>query len=146
MTIPPLRERRGDIPLLIRHFLHQAGTQRRFEPESMERLKIYPWPGNVRQLRNLVTKLAIAAPKGPGFFQPEDVEQILLQWEAASGMPPASEPRPNSLADQERAAVISALEQAGYNISIAARSLGIHRNTLYYKIKKYDIHIQKDIQ
>ena len=104
----------------------------------MERLKIYPWPGNVRQLRNLVTKLAIAAPKGPGFFQPEDVEQILLQWEAASGMPPASEPRPNSLADQERAAV--------YNISIAARSLGIHRNTLYYKIKKYDIHIQKDIQ
>ena len=112
----------------------------------MERLKIYPWPGNVRQLRNLVTKLAIAAPKGPGFFQPEDVEQILLQWEAASGMPPASEPRPNSLADQERAAVISALEQAGYNISIAARSLGIHRNTLYYKIKKYDIHIQKDIQ
>ena len=141
ITIPPLRERRDDIPLLLQHFLHQMGTRHRFTPESMKRLQSYGWPGNVRQLRNLVTKLSIAAPKGEEFFPTEDVEQILNKWELDAGVSPSEAPK--SLSAREKEDIIAALQEARYSISAAARSLGISRNTLYNKIKKYSIQIKE---
>src|SRR5205085_5685100 len=66
MRLPPLRERREDIPDLVRHFLHKAETSglpsKRFDPAATERLKLHSWPGNVRELENLVRRLAVLHP------------------------------------------------------------------------------------
>ena len=142
VTIPPLRSRRGDIIPLVHHFLRQTGSRHYFSPEALERLKCYAWPGNVRQLRNLVTKLSVTASKDTDCFQLEDVEEILRKWEMDAGSF-ASEEVQETLADREKASIIAALRAVDYQISAAARHLGIHRNTLYNKIKKYSIDIHK---
>ena len=131
--IPPLRERRGDIPLLADFFLKKLKTSmnkliRGFTPESMELLKKYDWPGNVRELRNAIER-AVVVGKG--------------EYITVADLPipkyPSISPEDRSLEAVEKAHVFNVLEEMGWNISRAADLLKIDRTTLYNKIEKYDL-------
>lgn len=133
ITIPPLRERREDISLLVDFFLRsflEAGSDRlrSFTPAALQRLKGHSWKGNIRELKNLVvrTLLLSASPE----IGPED-----LQFASA-----AREEAPDPLlAEVERRAILNALRQTDGNKSEAAKALGIAKSTLFQKIKDYQL-------
>jgi DNA-binding NtrC family response regulator len=139
VTLPPLRERKEDIPLLVEHFLDrlEAELKRRVEvsPEAMAALLAHDWPGNVRELRNLLERGAVVAQGN--VIQPADLG-IAPAPEKAS----ASPGEPSTLEEMERHHISSVLAHTGGNVSQAARLLAIDRVTLYNKIKKY--HLRRD--
>jgi DNA-binding NtrC family response regulator len=134
IAIPPLRERREDIPLLVKHFLNRfAKNMNRPVPEisqaAMQLLESHGWQGNVRELQNaieravLVTRGRQIEPKDLPFYTEEMEEQLAGK----------------SLADIEKYHIRKLLEEADWNISRAARLLEIDRVTLYSKMKKYGL-------
>jgi DNA-binding NtrC family response regulator len=142
VTLPPLRERREDIPLLVQHFLDklQRGAMT-VSQEAMRRLMAHPWPGNVRQLENAVER-AVAFSGSRGQIAPED-----LPPEFASGDSPsldASLDLPEEgvdlyrvLGNLERDLIRRSLERTGGNKGQAARLLRINRTTLVEKLKRF---------
>jgi DNA-binding NtrC family response regulator len=129
--LPPLRERVEDIPLLAEHFLAQFTRQtgkkiRGFSPEAMAALCQYPWPGNVRELANAVERAVVLC-------QGEVIPPQLLPF---AGKPPTPL---ESLAAVEENHIRRVLAAHNWNISEAARVLGIDRTSLYYKMKRYGI-------
>ncbi|HPJ73129.1 MAG TPA: sigma-54 dependent transcriptional regulator, partial [bacterium] len=135
ITIPPLRERREDIPLLIDYFLklHCAryGRPRLAPPPAaIERLLDYPWPGNVRELKHALERAVIAG----------DFNRLFL--DAGSG-PHRKTSAGKSLAEIERERIESVLQLTSGNLARAARELGISRSTLYGKLKKYGIEARR---
>ncbi len=138
VTLPPLRERKEDIPLLAEYLLGQFRAEMRkplegVSTEAMEVLMAYDWPGNVRELRNVLERGAVLA-KG-SILTPMELELTLPT--PAGGSAPA-EPT-DSLRVAERRHVAAVLKQNKWNISRSARTLGIDRVTLYNKIKRYQI-------
>jgi len=136
LTVPPLRERRGDVAMLARHFLGQfeASLRRQvtdFAPEVLHVLQEYEWPGNVRELRNIVEQMVILAERP--FLRLDDVP-IHIREAVRSGKG-LVEP----LSDVERRHVLRVLQAAGGNIRRTARMLGIDRSTLYARLKKYGV-------
>jgi DNA-binding NtrC family response regulator len=136
ITLPPLRERRDDIPLLVEHFLERLGAEmgRRFEgvtAEAMQLLLAHDWPGNIREVRNVLERAAVVAPGG--LIEARDLG---LQ----PSVRPAADEGLTSLEDVEKRHIASVLSRTRGNVSRAARILGIDRVTLYAKMKKYDIH------
>lgn len=132
LELPPLRQRRGDIPLLCEHFLarHRSGHQspaRRLAPEVMELFLHYHWPGNVRELENAIEG-ALAVARGE-VIALGDLPAPLLR--AA----PAPQPLRRRLALAEREAILQALAAAGGRVAGAARLLGIPRQTLQYRLR-----------
>ena len=132
ITIPPLRERREDIPLLAEHFLRKFSAVMnkpvgRVGAAAEEVLRVYDWPGNVRELQNAIER-AVLVCKG-GEIRPED-----LPVQLSNAQP---EPAGRALAEVERQHIKRVLEESGWNVHRAARLLGIDRVTLYNKIKKY---------
>jgi two-component system nitrogen regulation response regulator NtrX len=159
IRVPPLRERRDDIPLLVDCFLDRGapgsgGRSLELTPEAMALLKLYSWPGNVRELRNVVERLAILA-DNPRVDQerllthlPElDPSVAGTAREAAGGEPGAVEPGDatdqgalrNAVEAAEKRTIRDCIEAAGGNMSEAARRLGIDRANLYRKIKRYNM-------
>ena len=145
--VPPLRERRDDIPLLVAHYNEKLSAQTgkpplEFAGEALEALKAYRWPGNVRELRNLVSRLCLLA--GAPLVRPEDLPPHVR---GGSPAPPASlrdeTERAESLERAERRAVIEALAAEHGNLSKVAQRLGISRPTLYRKIHLYGIQTQR---
>ena len=139
MTLPPLRDRREDIPALAEHFLTRAAAKLartlRLSPAALERLLRYPWPGNVRELENAIERAAILA-------RTEAVEPDDLPPHVSAGLhlgPSPALPRQITLADAERAHILTTLERYGRNHSGAAEALGIGRTTLWRKLKEYGI-------
>jgi two-component system response regulator HydG len=139
VTLPPLRERREDIPLLAEHFLtrfaKRQGRVLRLSPASMERLLRYPWPGNVRELENAMERGAILA-------QADTIEPGDLPPHVTAGLalgPAPSLESPQTLAETERILIMQTLERSGWNHSRTAESLGIGRTTLWRKLKEYGI-------
>ena len=133
ITIPPLRERREDIPLLAEHFRRKfsAGMNKpvgRVGAAAAEVLRVYDWPGNVRELQNAIER-AVLVCKG-GEIRPEDLP---VQLSNGQQEPPAG----RALAEVERQHIKRVLDESGWNVHRAARLLGIDRVTLYNKIKKY---------
>jgi DNA-binding NtrC family response regulator len=140
LKIPPLRERKEDIPLLIEHFLakHSDGDQpKTLRPDQLEKFLKYPWPGNVRELENTIERM-LALPDGDEFME------FLLEPAASVSMP-SNNPKNEfeghpSLVDylvqQETQRIQWALETARNNISEAARLLKIPRSTLRSKMEK----------
>lgn len=133
VSIPPLRERSSDIPLLCDYYLKKLADSTnkpvtRFSPEATEQLKNYHWPGNVRELRNAVER-AIVVAKGPTIA----VDDLPI--------PAAYRTRPpdKSLESMEMVHIKSVLEENDWNITRSAEILGIDRATLYHKIKKYEL-------
>ncbi|GIV58152.1 MAG: hypothetical protein KatS3mg042_1065 [Rhodothermaceae bacterium] len=134
VTMPPLRHRREDIPLLAHHFLDKFATGRRshiegFTPEALERLQNYHWPGNVRELENTIER-AVVLCRGT-LIEPGDLR--LPETHRASPFEPGL-----TLKEIERRAVLQTLEAHGGNISETARVLGVSRRWLHYRLKEWD--------
>ncbi len=139
VIIPPLRERREDIPALAEHFLGRFGQQQgrslQLSAEAMERLLRYPWPGNVRELENVMERTAILVQKET--IGPDD-----LPLHVAAGNPlgpTPSLPPELTLAEVEKLHILQTLERVGWNHSRAAEILGIGRTSLWRKLKEYQI-------
>jgi len=136
--IPPLRERRDDLPLLCQHFLRVIGESvgRRVDevsPAAAEVLARYRWPGNVRELRNVIER-ALVLGSGP-VLEVDDLPPELLH---AAPMIPADPSLPvRPLVELEREAIVGALAATGGNKARAAALLGIDRTTLYRKLKEH---------
>ncbi|PLX42943.1 MAG: sigma-54-dependent Fis family transcriptional regulator [Deltaproteobacteria bacterium] len=141
LHIPPLRERPDDIPLYVRHFLDTRftfeGRQREIAPEAMDALTRYSWPGNARELMNVIERVAWNA-KGPEISL-EDLPAVVLTNQSK----PHSQEAPLSLAETveaaERDLITRVLTLTGGNKKRAASILGIHRTTLYEKLSKYGL-------
>jgi len=139
ITIPPLRHRQGDIPLLARYFLDRFRREfnRPIEcirPEAMDRLQKYPWPGNVRELENAIKSAVILADREIG-IEHLPVEHLPLITNRGTSLALES----GRLVETEREAIRLALEAHGWNRSRTARSLGIDEKTLRGKIRKYEL-------
>jgi DNA-binding NtrC family response regulator len=133
--IPPLRERREDIRLLASHFLLASARrlgrdQMHFSSEAMEKLMAYPWPGNVRELGNEVERAVVLAPSQE--ITVDDLSQELRACRSADPVQPGLSVRAN-----EKDLIGKALADAGGNRSEAARLLGISREGLRKKMKRY---------
>ncbi|RME40751.1 MAG: sigma-54-dependent Fis family transcriptional regulator [Deltaproteobacteria bacterium] len=138
VDVPPLRERREDILLLVRHFLQRHGDERSLTPEAADALQSYPWPGNVRELQNCVERMCVLATGRR--FELADLPEAVRGDAGAATSPVLRLPADGySLEELEKEAVLQALERCGGNQSQAARFLRIPRHTLIYRMEKYGI-------
>jgi two-component system NtrC family response regulator len=136
--LPPLRERRVDIPLLLRHFIAKHGGQTvRFAAETVEVLQRYPWPGNVRELENTVERLLIM--RNSDVIEPADLPDKIRDKTTTASSVINLPPEGYSLEQLEREIVTQALERNDWNQTAAARFLRIPRHTLIYRMEKYQI-------
>ncbi|MFY9187789.1 MAG: sigma 54-interacting transcriptional regulator [bacterium] len=138
IVIPPLRQRGADLELLVQHLTHKISRQldrevRSFSPGALEILRSFSWPGNVRQLENMVERAVNIAQNSE--VTTEEVMRLFDQQQA----PASVAEKPLSIEEVEQLAIERALKTADGNISLAARLLKISRNTLYNKLKKYHI-------
>jgi transcriptional regulator with PAS, ATPase and Fis domain len=131
ISVPPLRQRRGDVPLLAQHFVEKSNRRYRQNARLIESglkaLETYTWPGNVRQMQHLIERLCILTPNGRIDAAAVDA--------AIDAMQPKDRPS-DSLADAEAEQIRKVLAAAGGNKSRAAKILGIERKTLYRKIER----------
>ena len=140
LTIPPLRERKEDIPLLVEHLLERLSveTGKQIEAvseEVMSHLLAHDWPGNVRELRNVLERGIVLA--AGSVIRPEHLGTL------GEGRP--GDARPLSLEQMERRHIAEVLRQTAGNVSQAARALDIDRATLYTKIRKYDLRREEHV-
>ncbi|WP_371133083.1 sigma-54-dependent transcriptional regulator [Humidesulfovibrio sp.] len=141
LSLPPLRDRVEDIPLLATHFLKKFASKngkqvKGFTPEAMDRLLKYPWPGNVRELENGVER-AVVLLAGEYIREQDLPSAIALSGAGAS--PAGVNIQDMTLDEIERVAILDALEGAGGNKSETARKLGITRKTLHAKLQRYGV-------
>lgn len=143
LELPPLRERNGDIPLLVNHFLREFRPTDAdlwtVAPDALALLKSYPWPGNVRELRNVIERAALLARDQT--IGAADLGSLLAEPTAAAAGP-ASQPEglPSlDLEELERMAIDEALARAGWHQGRAAELLGVSARTLHRKIKLYGL-------
>ena len=138
VIVPPLRERPGDLELLIDHFLdhfsQRVGSRKRLSPEARTRLLSHPWPGNVRQLRNAIESSVVLS-RGEEI----SADDLTLQRETSEGTVAAQEWQPQSLQELERIHIERMLDHVGWNKSKAAELLGIERSTLYARLRNLGI-------
>jgi two-component system nitrogen regulation response regulator NtrX len=148
LQVPPLRERREDIPLLAGHFLQELGREndappKTFTSRALEALTDLPWPGNVRELKNFIWRLAILTP-GPRIDLPDlnltpppeecrDLDQLLQ-------MPDFREAR----ARFEKEYLRRQLEECGGSVSLLAEKIGLERSHLYRKLKAFGLEPGKE--
>ena len=160
ITIPPLRERREDIPILIHTFLTRFNADKRhavkgFSRDSLAILCNYEWPGNVRELENLVERLVIL--KGSGLIVPDDLPEKYLSGKVSYSVPVQLPPLPadnilpeggiclNSAVDEfENNLIMQALSRSGGNKKEAALLLNLKRTTLIEKLKKKNLAFSED--
>jgi len=140
IQLPPLRNRRNDIPLLSRHFLQKfAGEQdkvlRGFGPDAMRQLLYYDWPGNVRELENGIEHATAIAKQ-----ESVEVSELPLAIQQAKPRSSGSDhARDRSIKGNEKSLLQEVLDECDWNKKEAAALLRISRSTLYDKIKKYSL-------
>lgn len=138
INVPPLRERKEDIPLLAKHFLHKftlanAKKVEGISGEAMEKLIRYNWPGNIRELENVIERAVVVCKNDE--IVPEDLTEVIIKS--------SKEAVPRTLDESEKQHIIRILNENDWNIKKSAQELSIDRATLYNKIKKYKIEKQK---
>ena len=146
LRVPPLRERREDVPLLADHFPRRYSAEMGksvagYTEQAMELMVAYGWPGNVRELENEVQRLVIQA-EPDGFVTPSLLSQKIRQIEEVAALAgvPRTEGNLKKMMDQvERHLVSEALRAHGNNKTNAARALGITREGLHKKLKQLGI-------
>jgi len=143
--LPPLRERIGDTPLLAEHFLKkQCERSGRnllgFQDEAMRRMQVYSWPGNVRQLENVVER-AVVLSKNHTIGLEDLPDEIQAETEGAARAVDGGRivPLKQALEEPEKQIILRALKAHHGSRQATARTLGINRTTLYKKMKRYDI-------
>lgn len=148
LSLTPLRERREDIPTLVNHFLREQKWSGDISPGAMEKLIAYAWPGNGRQLRNILLQATQRSIGGtiveadlPAFIRDQSVEQSVVSRHHPAGA--ALQQKPAHEAQLEKEALLQALKECDGNISCAAARLGWHRTTIYRKLEKFAIRTQK---
>jgi transcriptional regulator with GAF, ATPase, and Fis domain len=142
MRVPPLRERRPDVPILAEHFLkrfvRETGRKiRGFTPAALKKMEEYNWPGNVRELRNVVER-AVALGNGP-VLDAADIWLSSLEVAGQGASEAGPTYQPISLEEVERQHILDTLQHTDWNKSQAASILGIERSTLDRKIKLYEL-------
>ena len=146
VTLPPLRDRVEDIPVLVEHFANQVAEQNGWKPknftgEALEELKRYSWPGNVRELRNVLERMLLLAPDGA-----VDVETARLALPAAAGASVDAAGASGSLAERvegfERATIVAELKRQNHHMTNAAKALGLERSHLYKKCEHLGIDLR----
>ncbi|MCA9730967.1 sigma-54-dependent Fis family transcriptional regulator [candidate division KSB1 bacterium] len=156
ILIPPLRERKEDIPVLVAFFIRKFHEMTGhdvigFSSKAMDYLINYKWPGNIRELQNVVERSILTA--GTGLIQPEHLPMTITSYNAFNTQPNGSaldfrtaislSRRIIPLDEIEKEALQQALKLTNYNMSSTATALGIGRTTLYRKIHKYDIEVPR---
>ncbi|MBM2806453.1 MAG: Sigma-54-dependent Fis family transcriptional regulator [Deltaproteobacteria bacterium] len=152
LFLPPLRERRDDIALLLDHFLrlkaqeHSIATKS-LSPEVVDFLTLYPWPGNIRELENLIERVTILTPHEtimlrdlPAGMRSSD-QTATLKEDVLSGSRPLSD----AVDEFERDLIVKALQRTGFNQTKAASLLGTSRRILKYRIEKLNILDPNDV-
>ena len=142
VDLPPLRDRAGDTPLLIDHFIGELAAQhdrdvRGISPEARALLVRYPWPGNVRELRNAIENMVLLA--RTDVLSVDDVPEIIKSGDAAGALTGGFDLAGRSLEEVERALIAANLKLMEGNRQKAAKVLGIGERTLYRKIKEYEL-------
>jgi DNA-binding NtrC family response regulator len=145
--VPPLRERRGDIPLLVMHFLLNPSSAipsklRGFAPEATAMLERYGWPGNVRELKNTVERAR--ALTNQEYIQPEDLPAAVQHpsGELIDRLTPLHSfkaAKQEIVTEFEERSLRELMECSGWNIALAARTSGVHRKTIERKLKRYNL-------
>ncbi|MCH7707529.1 MAG: sigma-54-dependent Fis family transcriptional regulator, partial [Myxococcales bacterium] len=143
IVVPPLRDRRDDIPLLIHHFLEVANAEKQrqvsgFSNEAMKLLCSHDWPGNVRELENLVERLVVLCVDGEVQLSdlPPQIAKTAAPTVPVPRLPPGGLSFREVVDDFESNLILQALEQTHWNKNQAARLLGLNRTTLLEKVKK----------
>ncbi len=143
--IPPLRERKEDIPILVDHFVKLFSEERkrpplRFHPQAMEVLINYPWPGNVRELRNLIEKIVVLCPSETVSKEMVEISLKETSLDNHSFFIPKTKATLSEARDKiERDVILSKLLAHHWNYNKVAKDLHISRATLFNKIKKYGL-------
>ncbi len=152
-TVPPLRERREDVPQLMEHFLNgfcirEGREEKKFSPEAMELMKNYEWPGNVRELKNIIERLVIMtegrvidAAALPLFMTTQGVTRELMPSRLENVL------ECNTLREAreefEKEFILQKLEENNWNVSKTAEIIELERSNLYRKMKSYGIDLKK---
>ncbi len=151
---PRLRDIRADIPLLAAHLVGLLNEEMGWgataiSPEAMEELKNYDWPGNVRELRNVIERAMIIAKER--VIRPEDLPDRIRGGAGAVAIPPEASRSPRAgnlrliLAETERQVILETLRKTGGNKTKAAKMLGIHRTSLYQKMRAHGMDPDEEI-
>ncbi len=143
IRLPPLRDRREDIPLLMEHFLERLSAELGrpvdgVTPEAMNALVAHPWPGNVRELRNVLERGAVVA-RGPVIELADLGLELPGPTRGDAPRPGVATAPDQSLDEVERRHIIAVLAHTGFNVSQSARVLGVDRVTLYSKMRRYGL-------
>ncbi len=142
LTLPPLRERREDIPSLVQHFAAQVCAQNdwkpvAFAPQAIEALRDYPWPGNIRELRNVVERLMLLATESS--VTQQTVESALPAAPAGVSASTSSGSLTARVQEFERETVLAELKRQHNHITNTAKALGVERSHLYKKAEQLGI-------
>ena len=143
ISVPPLRDRRDDIPLLVEHFIRRYNAEMNkhvdgLSPEAMTVLREYPWPGNVRELQNIIERL-VGLVEAPIIGVNDLPLDVLLPDSAVRLRQAETLPLRQATEEFEKQIVMRVLERVHWNRSEAARILGIHRNSLKTMLTRWDL-------
>ena len=141
VQLPALRERRDDIPLLVQHFLEKLGSEQvpprhvTMSQDALRRLMAYAWPGNVRQLRNIIERVLILNPQARRI----EKKHLPVLVHRATRRPDEFESLQHAREAYEREFILRKIEESNGNMSRAAEALGLERSHLYRKMKTLGI-------
>jgi two-component system, NtrC family, nitrogen regulation response regulator NtrX len=155
LLLPPLRERREDIPALVEHFAAQVCAQNNWKPvkftaDSVKALQEYSWPGNVRELRNMVERLMLLAPRDSDSANDEvglETVRAVLSPAAETGATSSalgSGTLTERVENFERETILAELKRAGFHVTNVAKALGLERSHLYKKAEQLGIDVRKE--
>jgi two-component system response regulator HydG len=150
IKVPALRDRAKDIPLFVEHFLSQSNQELNkavevIEPEVLQRLQDYHWPGNIRELKNVIRRAVLLSPGSSMTLEtlpPEIVSPVAssIEKEDTVGSPSGNSPDLKAIQENtERTLIEETLVKVKYNKTLAAKMLNIDRKTLYNKMKRYKL-------
>src|SRR5262245_15658917 len=144
VVVPPLRDRRDDIPLLVEHFITRFSREshrdvRGISAGALDTLVGYDWPGNVRELENVIHRAVVLA-RGPVLQMQDFPLDVAMPDTGARLAEDTGLPLATAREQFERQYVLRVLEQVGWNVSRAARTLGVHRNTVLAKLAVWGVH------
>jgi len=142
LALPPLRERREDIPALVEHFAAQVCAQNGWKPvpfsdDAIKALQSHSWPGNIRELRNMVERLMLLATEGQ--VDGATVQMAFPRGGTAAATGSGSGPLADRVASFEREVILAEVKRSHNNMSLAAKTLGLERSHLYKKAEQLGI-------
>jgi DNA-binding NtrC family response regulator len=151
LLLPPLRQRRDDIPALVKHFAAQVCEQNNWKPvefsaEAIRALQDYAWPGNVRELRNMIERLMLLAPRDSTEIGPDTVEAALVpSMEArAAGATTSSGTLAQRVESFEKETILAELKRSAFHVTNAAKALGLERSHLYKKAEQLGVDVRRE--